>query len=112
MLHDLTLGYLDPAAVRERRVVVLKPLDMSVVRRLLRELGGHDAAGRPTLGGFPVEVRDGYVVCPWLMPWPVLPGVEFARRLRDETGCLFADVGSGQVVTPERFEHESAARFP
>jgi hypothetical protein len=40
MVHHLTIGYLDPDAVRERRVVVLKPLDMGVVDRLLREWGG------------------------------------------------------------------------
>jgi hypothetical protein len=59
-----------------------------------------------------VEIKDGYVVCPWLMPWPVPAAVAFARRLRDETGCLLAEVGCGQVVTPERFEHESPATFP
>jgi hypothetical protein len=112
MLHRLTIGYLDPAAVRERRVAVLTPLDMGVVCRLLGELGESDAAGRPTLGGCRVELHDGYVVCPWLMPSPVPEAVAFARRLRDETGCLLADVQHGQVVTPEIFERESAEDEP
>lgn len=110
MVHFLTIGYLDPDAVSERRVVVLKPLDMGVVGRLLQDLGESDAAGRPTLDGCRVELHDGYVVCPWLMPSPVPAAVAFARRLRDETGCLLADVGHGQVVTPEIFERESAPR--
>jgi hypothetical protein len=38
--------------------------------------------------------------------------VAFARRFRDETGCLLAEVGCGRGVTPERFEHEAAATFP
>ena len=51
MIHDLTIGHLDPAGVRVRRSTVLKPLDMEVVDRLLKELGSNDADGNATLGG-------------------------------------------------------------
>ncbi len=101
MLHKLTIGHLDPDAVRERRVVVTRPLDMGVVNQLLREFGETDEAGRPTIDGRPVEIRDGYLVCPWLMPNPV-PGVaEFALKLQEQTGCLLAEVGSAVVVDRE-----------
>ncbi len=110
MVHRLTIGHLDPDAVRQRRTVVLRPLDMGIVRRLLSELGGTDAEGRPILSSSRVELHDGYVVIPWLMPSPLPAAVEFARRLRDETGCLLADMGCAVVVTPEIFERESAPR--
>src|SRR6516165_8277803 len=98
MIHRLTIGHLDPDAVRERRVVVTRPLDMGIVTPLLREFGEPDEAGRPTISGRPVEIHDGYIVCPWLMPSPI-PGVaEFALKLQEQTGCLLAEVGSAVVV--------------
>lgn len=107
MIHRLTIGHLDPAAVQERRVVVTRPLDLGIVARLLREFGETDHEGHPTLGGLRVEIRDGYIVCPWLMTRPV-PGVaEFALRLQQETGCVLADVNCGALVDRERLLAES-----
>ena len=101
MLHKLTIGHLDEAAVQERRVVVTRPLDMGVVTPLLHEFGGTDEVGRPTIGGLRVEIRNGYLVCPWLMPSPV-PGVaEFALKLQEQTGCVLAEMGSAVVVDRE-----------
>jgi hypothetical protein len=101
MLHKLTIGHLDPDAVRERRVVVTRPLDMGIVTRLLGEFGATDEAGRPTIDGRPIELHDGYLVCPWLMPNPV-PGVaEFALKLQEQTGCVLAEVRSAVVVDRE-----------
>ena len=66
MLHNLTIGHLDPAAiVSEHRIAVLRPLEIDVVDRLLKELGGIDKDGSPTLERGKVEFRDGYLVCPW-----------------------------------------------
>lgn len=65
MLHNLTIGHVDPASiVNEREIVVLRPLEMDVVHALLEELGGVDKDQMPTLETGRVEVRDGYVVCP------------------------------------------------
>jgi hypothetical protein len=98
MIHHLTIGHLDPDAVRERRMVVTRPLDMGIVASLLREFGATDEAGRPTIGDLRVEVHDGYLVCPWLMPGPI-PGVaEFALKLQEQTGCVLADVHHAVVV--------------
>jgi hypothetical protein len=48
-------------------------------------------------GTLTVGIRDGYLVCPWLMPGP-LPGVaEFALKLQEQTGCVLAVVGSAVV---------------
>lgn len=102
MIHRLTIGHLDPAAVRERRLVVTRPLAMVVVSRLLDEFGKPGPDGRPALDTSRVEFRDGYVVCPWLMPYPV-PGItEFALRLQEETGCILADVNSCVIVDREK----------
>ncbi len=103
MIHKLTIGHFDAEALQERRLVVLRPLDMSVVTRLLREIGAVSDDGRATLGGHTVEVKEGYVVCPWLMPLRNQPAEEFARRLHQETGCMLYDDGRRQIVTPEQF---------
>ena len=55
MIHILTMGHLDRAAVGRRQPIVLRPLDMGIVNRLLQELGGRDEQGRPTLDDVPVE---------------------------------------------------------
>jgi hypothetical protein len=101
MIHRLTIGHLDPDAVAQRRVVVTRPLNMGIVTSLLREFGEPDEAGRPTISGRPVEIHDGYLVCPWLMPSPI-PGVaEFALKLQGQTGCVLADVNRATVVDRE-----------
>jgi hypothetical protein len=101
MIHRLTIGHLDPNAVRERRIVVTRPLDMEIVTRLLREFGEPDPAGRPNISGRPVEIHDGYIVCPWLMPSPIPVVAEFALKLQEQTGCLMADVHRATVVDRE-----------
>ena len=62
MLHNLTIGHFDPAAiVNERRIAVHRPLEMDAVDRLLKELGGIDSDGRWTLERGTVEFREGYI---------------------------------------------------
>src|SRR5262245_52624249 len=102
MIHKLVIGHFDVEALKERRLAVVRPLDMNVVRRLLQEVGQVDESGRATLGGHTVEVKDGYIVCPWLMAQRVLATEEFARRLQQETGCLMHAPGRWEVVTLER----------
>jgi hypothetical protein len=101
MLHKLTIGHLDPDAVAQRRVVVTRPLDMGIVTPLLREFGETDEAGRPTIGGLRIEIHDGYLVCPWLMPNPVPGAAELALKLQEQTGCVLAELGSAVVVDRE-----------
>jgi hypothetical protein len=102
LIHKLTIGHFDVEALKDRRLVVLRPLDMAVVTRLLQQFGQVSENGRATLGGHAVEVKNGYIVCPWLMAQRVLPTEEFARRLSQETGCLLYDEGRRQIVTPEQ----------
>ena len=80
---------------------MLKPLDMEVVDRLLKELGSNDADGNATLGGAKVRFEDGYVVVPWLGGATNRVSEEFALRLQRETGCLIADMGHRCVIQPE-----------
>jgi hypothetical protein len=103
MLHLLTLGHLDAEAVTNGRIVILKPLDMGLTMHLLAEIGEVDEVGSATLGGYPVTIKDGYVVCPWLMPHPIQQTNEFARRLHESTGCLIADVKRRQIISPSQF---------
>jgi hypothetical protein len=109
MIHDLTIGHLDPAGIPERRRTVLKPLEMDVVARLLKELGGTDTEGNPTLGGARVRFEEGYVVVPWLGGWTNRISEEFALRMRRETGCLIADLGHRCVIEPEQLQGLDAA---
>jgi len=63
MLHNLTIGHFDPAAiVKERRIAILRPLEMDAVHRLLKELSGMAKDGILTLERGRVEFRDGYPV--------------------------------------------------
>ncbi len=103
MIHKLTIGHFDAAALKERRLVVLRSLDMNVVIRLLRDFGLVSDDGRATLGNHAVELKEGYVVCPWLMPQRNLPAEEFATQLQKETGCLLFDAARREIVTPEQF---------
>jgi hypothetical protein len=102
MIHDLTIGHLDPAGIPLRRKTVLRPLEKEVVDRLLKELGGTDSEGHPTLGGARVRFEDGAVVVPWLGGWTNRTSEEFALRLQRETGCLVADLGHRCIIGPEQ----------
>jgi hypothetical protein len=104
MIHDLTIGHLDRAGVTVRRRTVLKPLEMDVVNRLLKELGGTDAEGNPTLEGAKVRFEDGTVVVPWLGGWTNRIAEEFALRMQRETGCLIVDLGHRYVVEPDQLQ--------
>jgi hypothetical protein len=101
MIHDLTIGHLDPTGIPERRRTVLRPLEMDVVNRLLKELGGTDPEGNPTLDGVRVQFEDGYVVVPWLGGWTNRISEEFALKMQRETGCLIADLGHRCVIEPQ-----------
>jgi hypothetical protein len=100
MLHRLTIGHLDAAAVERRQRVPIKALEMDVVHRLLDELGERDADGSATLGGCKVELGNGYVSCHWKGGRTNRELEEFALRMQQETGCLIADVGGYRVITP------------
>ena len=102
MIHKLTIGHFDVEALKDGRLVVLRPLDMTVVTRLLREFGQVSEQDRATLGGHAVEFKDGYIVCPWLMAQRVRPTEALATRLREETGCVMYDAGRREIVTPEK----------
>ena len=103
MLHNLTIGYLDTTAIQhDRRAVVLKPLPMETIRRLLAELGAHDAEGHWRLGRGKVELLDGYLVIPWLGHGTTELSEEFALRMNRETGCVLADREHSRIVEPEQ----------
>jgi hypothetical protein len=103
LIHKLTIGHFDVEALKDRRLVVLQPLDMTILTRLLQEIGHVSEDGRAMLGGHAVEVKEGYIVCPWLMPMRIPPTEEFAKRLCQETGCVLYDAGRREIVTPEQF---------
>lgn len=81
MIHKLTLGHFNVEALKNGRLVVLRPLDWSVVTRLLQEVGQVDESGHAMLDGHAVEIKEGYIFCPWLMAQRVQTTEEFARWL-------------------------------
>jgi hypothetical protein len=93
MIHDLTLGHLDREAIRERRAVVLQPLDPAVVSRVLAEFPG-----------LSVEHHDGYVTAPWHGREDAGRSAAFAARMQAETGCLVADRRNGRMIRLERMK--------
>jgi hypothetical protein len=104
MIHDLTIGHLDPAGIPQRRRIVLRPLEKDVVDRLLKELGATDSEGHPTLGGARVRFENGAIVVPWLGGWTNRTAEEFALRIQRETGCLVADLGHRCIVGPKELQ--------
>jgi hypothetical protein len=105
MLHNLTIGHLDTEAIeRERRVHILRPLEMEPVNRLLAELGSKDAEGRPMLGKGKVEIKNGYIVCPWRIGgYSNRVAEQFATRLQQQTGCVLADREHSRIVDAAQF---------
>lgn len=87
MIHDLTIGHLDPTAILDRLAVALRPLDEAVVVRVLAEFPG-----------LKVEQRDGDSVAPWHGREDGERGEAFAARMQAEIGCLVADRRNGRVV--------------
>ena len=100
MVHRLTIGHLDPAAVERRQTVPTKALEMDVVDRLLAELGEKDADGNWALGGCKVAFQNASVSCVWKSGRTNRVAEEFALRLQLETGCIIADVGGYRVIDP------------
>ena len=111
MLHNLTIGHLDPGAViSNRRIEVLRPLEFDVVGRLLKEVGAIEVDGVATLERGTVEFRDGYLVCPWRIGgWCNRTAEEFALRLQQETGCVLADREHSRIIEPEQLLGLNAA---
>jgi hypothetical protein len=90
LIHDLTVGHLDPEALRECAAVATGPLDETTVRCVLAEFPGIQA-----------ERADGYNIVPWHGTGPVGVSEAFALRLYELTGCLIADRRNGRLIEPE-----------
>jgi hypothetical protein len=54
MIHDLTIGHLDPAAISNRVAIAVHALDGATVARVLA-----------VFPGLKVEQGGGYVIAPW-----------------------------------------------
>lgn len=100
MIHNITAGHFDPVAVLECRERIEKPIDMRIVRRLLRQLGETAADGTPTLGGGKVCFERGCVIVPWLGGRTNYAAEEFALRLQRMTGCTLVDREHGRLIEP------------
>jgi hypothetical protein len=113
MLHNLTVGHLDPTAiVGERRIVVLRPLEMEAVHRLLTEFGALDPDGIARLEGGKVEFREGYLICPWRIGgWHNRTAEEFVLRLQQETGCVLADREHSRIIPPDQLQGLKSAEM-
>jgi hypothetical protein len=98
MIHNITAGHFDPAAVADHSAAATKPLDMRIVRALLDELGETNVDGVPTLGGWKVRFDVGCVIVPWLGGTTNHVAEEFAIRLQRATNCTLADQEHGRVI--------------
>jgi hypothetical protein len=87
VIHELTIGHLDPHAILNQVAVSVHPLDEPTVARVLVEFPG-----------LKIERRAGYVIAPWHGKEDGERGEAFAIRLRTETGCLVADRRNGRIV--------------
>jgi hypothetical protein len=90
VIHYLTVGHLDPEALRECAAVAIRPLDETTVRRVGAEFPGVKA-----------EHKDGYIVLPWHGLGPKGMSEAFAFRLHELTGCLIADRRNRRFIERE-----------
>ena len=98
MIHELTIGHLDPAAIRDRLAVTLKRLDDETVDRVLTEFPGLN-----------VDRRDGFLIVPWYGREDGERGEAFATRIQAETGCLVGDRRNGRIIELKRAAVEKVA---
>ena len=98
MIHELTIGHFDPALIRDRLAVAVRPLDETTVTRVLAEFPG-----------LKIEWRDGCLIVPWHGREDGERGEAFAARLQTETGCVVADRRNGRVVKFSRIASERVA---
>ncbi len=98
MIHDLTVGHLDPAAIANRLAIAVRALDDATVTR-----------GLALFPGLKVEQRDGYVIVPWHGRDDGDRGEAFAARLQAETGCIVADRRNGRIIDLGRTMSERVA---
>jgi hypothetical protein len=98
VIHYLTVGHLDPEALRECGAVATRPLDETTVRRVLAEFPRIKA-----------ERKDGHVILPWHGLGPVGTSEAFALRLHELTGCLIADRRNGRLIEPEALSQKQKA---
>ena len=101
MNHYITAGYLDLLLVAQGKVGITGELDPRIVHELLSSHASRDDHGRYTIAGHQLFYAGGYIVCPWLMSYPVPEAVAFLRQLHARTGCVLADVSSQEVVSVE-----------
>jgi hypothetical protein len=87
MVHNLTIGHVDPEALRGCVALATRPLDDATIARVLAEFPGLNA-----------ERRDGYLIVPWHGREDADRGEAFAARVQAETGCLVADRRNGRIV--------------
>jgi len=103
MFHYLQLGHFDQDALRQHKVIPVKPLDMDLAQRLFLQAGGMiPPNGTATIDGCVVNQEEGgYLTC----EIPVRDGkaVEFISRLAQETGCGIAYAEGGGSETVEQF---------
>jgi hypothetical protein len=80
MIHELTIGYFDAAATRDRQVVALRPLDEAAVARALAEFPG-----------IKTERWNGCLIAPWHGRDDADRGEASAAQSPAHTGCPIVD---------------------
>lgn len=104
MLHFLTVGYLDEAAVGRAQLSLVRPLDSELIARLLLQYRDKTDSTDPTFEQHRVIVGDGYVRCPWYSPRFNRTSVQFALALSEAAGCLMADVEHARCIARGELE--------
>jgi hypothetical protein len=118
MTHSLFLGYFD-VSVRSFRPMVIKPIDLERVRAILaaycdknadRTLAMADSAEEAAeseggwlgrIGQEDVQVKDGYLICPWLSAGINQASVGFICTLQASLGMQIYEPGDARFFSPE-----------
>jgi hypothetical protein len=96
VIHFLTVGFLDAAAVPICEIRPMQPLSEPLLA-LLDSYLDKDCE-EPKMEGEPVIVTETYIRCPWHAPSRNRTAERFAMRAAQEFGCVVADIRHGRVV--------------
>lgn len=94
------MGYLDIDAMKCGLVQVTSPLEDAIFHRIVSKYADRYDCTTYILCGHAVTLRNGYVICPWLMPARIKEAERIAIELAQETGCLVVDAGCRQIIDP------------
>lgn len=102
MLHPVFVGFFDHDGLMRNEIIVSKKIDMTFVRKRLKEVGELSADEQiGEIGNDVFVMKDGYFESPDMIHSQ--EAAEFVANIARATGCEIARYNVDQPYTPEKF---------